>query len=254
MSATAELRTIGVLGGMSSESTRTYYRQIDRGINDALGGHAAGDVLIRSVNFGDIERFIRTDQWDRAGDYLAEAAQELEAGGADFIVMATNTMHRVAPEIVSAISIPFVHIVDVTATAIRDAGVETVGLLGTQATMEASFYRERLTDHGIDVVVPDRADREAVDEIIFEELTDGITRAESRARYLAVVDELVAAGADGVVLGCTEIELLIDQPDRPDVPFFDTTALHVEEAIEESLGDAIESRDPDRPSGSGNAP
>lgn len=245
MTATDYLQTVGVLGGMSSESTITYYRQIDKGINDALGGHAAGDLLIRSVNFGDIERFIRTDQWEAAGDYLAEAARELEAGGAEFIVMATNTMHKVAPAIVSAISIPVIHIVDVTANAIRDADIKTVGVLGTQATMEESFYRERLTDHGIDVLVPDLADREAVDRIIFEELTDGIIRNGSRERYLGVVDEMVAAGAEGMVLGCTEIGLLIDQADRPDVPLFDTTALHVERAIKYSLGETIESRDAD---------
>lgn len=243
MSATDRLRTIGVLGGMSSESTITYYRRIDSGINDALGGHAAGDLMIRSVNFGEIERFIRTDQWATAGDYLAEAARELEAGGAEFIVMATNTMHKVAPAIVSAISIPFVHIVDVTADAIRDASIETVGVLGTRATMEESFYRERLTDRGIDVVVPEPADREAVDRIIFEELTDGTIRDASRDRYLAVVDEMVAAGAEGVVLGCTEIELLVDQADRPDVPLFDTTALHVERAIEHGLAEVGASHD-----------
>ncbi|QSG09609.1 aspartate/glutamate racemase family protein [Halapricum desulfuricans] len=237
MDATDDLRTIGVLGGMSSESTITYYRQIDQGINDALGGHAAGEVLIRSVNFGEIERFIRTEQWDTAGDYLAQAARGLEAGGADFVVMATNTMHRVAPAIERAISIPFVHIVDVTADAIRAAGIETVGLLGTQPTMEASFYRDRLAEHGIDVVVPEPTDREAVDTIIFEELTDGIVRDESRERYLDVIDDMVAAGADGVVLGCTEIELLIEQADRPDVPLFDTTALHVERAIAHGLGE-----------------
>ncbi|OYR58401.1 aspartate/glutamate racemase family protein [Halorubrum halodurans] len=231
-------RTIGVLGGMSSESTVTYYRRIDRGINDALGGHAAGDLLIRSVNFGDVERFIRTDRWEQAGEYLAEAARDLEAGGAEFIVMATNTMHKVAPAIVSAISIPFVHIVDVTADAVRDAGVETVGVLGTRATMEKPFYRERLAEHGVDVVVPDPADREAVDRIVFEELTDGIVRDASRERYLEVLDRMVEAGAEGVVLGCTEIELLVDQTDRPDVPLFDTTALHVERAVERSLGDA----------------
>ena len=240
MSATDDLRTIGVLGGMSSESTVAYYRQIDQGINDALGGHAAGELLIRSVNFGEIERFIQTEQWETAGEYLAAAAQDLEAGGAEFIVMATNTMHKVAPAIIRAISIPFVHIVDVTADAIQNAGIETVGLIGTQTTMEASFYRNRLDKYGIDVVVPDPADREAVDTIIFDELTDGIIRDESRDRYLDVVDDLVAAGADGVVLGCTEIELLIEQADRPDVPLFDTTTLHVNRAVEYSLGERTE--------------
>lgn len=236
MTAT-DLRTIGVLGGMSSESTVTYYRQIDRAITDALGGHTTGDLLIRSVDFGDIERFIRTDRWDAAGDYLAEAATALEDGGADFVVMATNTMHKVAPAITSALSVPFVHILDVTADAVRDAGVDTVGVLGTDETMAGSFYRDRLADHGLDVVVPEPADREAVDRIIFEELTKGETSDASRERYLEVVDSLVAAGAQGVVLGCTEIELLIEQADRPEVPMFDTTALHVERAVEHALGE-----------------
>lgn len=245
MRTTEDLRTIGVLGGMSSESTIAYYRQIDRRINEALGGHAAGDLAIRSVNFGDIERFIRNDQWETAGEYLAAAANELEAAGAEYIVMATNTMHRVAPAIMDAISVPFIHIVDVTADAIRDAGLETVGVLGTKPTMEASFYRDRLADHGIDVIVPDPAEREAVDRIIFDELTDGIVREASRERYLETVDAMVAAGAEGVVLGCTELELLIEQADRPAVPLFDTTAIHVTRAAEYALGEASISPDDD---------
>ena len=243
MNATDTLRTIGVLGGMSSESTVAYYRGIDRGINDALGGHAAGDLVIRSVNFGDIERFIRTEQWEQAGEYLAAAAAELEAAGAEFVVMATNTMHKVAPAIIDAISVPFVHIVDVTAEAIHEDGIETVGLLGTQTTMEASFYRDRLADHGIDIVVPDSSARETVDEIIFEELTDGVVRAASRGNYLEMVDGMVAAGAEGVVLGCTEIEMLVEQADRPEVPLFDTTALHVQRAVKLGLGEAPGSPD-----------
>jgi aspartate racemase len=231
-----ELDTIGVLGGMASASTVEYYRLIDQSINDELGGHNDGEVLIRSVNFGEIERFIRNQEWETAGERLAAAAQELEAGGADFIVMATNTMHKVAPAIADAVTIPFVHLVDVTADAITDAGLETVGLLGTQPTMEQPFYRDRLAEHGVDVVVPDRADRETVDEIIFEELTHGETSERSRRTYLRVVDDLVEDGAEGLVLGCTEIELLIGQDDRPALPMFDTTALHVERAVERSLG------------------
>ncbi len=230
-----------MLGGMSSQSTIEYYRRIDRGINDVRGGHAAGDVVIRSVNFADVERFIRTEQWDRAGEYLADAARDLAAAGAAFVVMATNTMHRVAPRIEAALSIPFVHILDVTADAITAAGLETVGVLGTEAVMTGSFYRHRLADHGIDVVVPEPSDREAVDEIIFEELTHGEIREESRSTYLRVIDDLTGAGAQGVVLGCTEIELLVEQADCPDVPLFDTTALHVDRAVEYSLGErAIE--------------
>ncbi|MEY7850776.1 aspartate/glutamate racemase family protein [Natrarchaeobius sp. A-rgal3] len=230
-----EPRTVGVLGGMSSQSTIEYYRLLDEGVNDALGGHNAANVLIRSVNFAEIVRCIRDERWDDAGERLAAAARELEAGGAAFVVLATNTMHRVAPHIVRELSIPFVHIVDVTADAIHDAGVGTVGVLGTQATMEGAFYRDRFADHGIDVVVPERRSREDVDEIIFEELTHGHIRAQSRQRYLEVIDDLVGAGAEGIVLGCTEITELLEQADRPGMPFFDTTRLHVERAVERSL-------------------
>jgi len=234
------LRTVGVLGGMSSQSTIEYYRLLDEGINDARGGHSASDLLIRSVDFGDVERFIRTEQWERAGEYLADAARDLEAGGAEFVLMATNTMHRVAPAIERALSVPFVHIVDVTADAVSAAGLDTVGVLGTDAVMTGDFYRDRFAEHGIDVVVPGPSDREVVDEIVFEELTKGEIREESRSTYLRVIDDLTDAGAQGVVLGCTEIDLLIDQADRPNVPMFDTTALHVERAVEYSLGAAIE--------------
>ena len=232
------LRTVGVLGGMSSQSTIEYYRLLDEGINDARGGHSASDLLIRSVDFGDVERFIRTEQWERAGEYLADAARDLEAGGAEFVLMATNTMHRVAPAIERALSVPFVHIVDVTAEAIHEAGIETVGLLGTQTTMESSFYRDRMADHGIDVVVPDTSAQETVDEIIFEELTIGVVREASRRSYLGIIDDMVAEGAEGVVLGCTEIEMLVEQADCPEVPLFDTTVLHVQRAIKLGLGKA----------------
>jgi aspartate racemase len=228
---TNSLDTIGVLGGMSSQSTIEYYRLLDARINDALGGHNAGNLLIRSVNFADIEEYIHAGEWDAAGDYLSDAATELEAGGADLLIMATNTMHRVAPRITDAISIPFLHIIDATADAILDAGIDTVGVLGTETVMTDSFYRDRFADHGIDTLVPEVADREEVDRIIFEELTKGKIRPESRDTYLTVIDKLVDSGAGGIVLGCTEIDLLIEGSDRPDVPLFDTTALHVERAV-----------------------
>ena len=232
-----DLQTVGILGGMSSQSTIEYYRLIDEGINEVRGGHAAGELLIRSVNFAEIERCIRSGQWERAGEYLAAAAQDLEAGGADFVIMATNTMHRVAPQITAALSIPFFHIVDVTAEAVLAEDIQTVGVLGTKPTMEAPFYRERFAEHGIEVVVPDADAREAVDTIIFDELTKGIVRDESRETYLSVVDALAEQGAAGLVLGCTEIDLLIEQADRPAVPMFDTTALHAERAVERCLGE-----------------
>jgi aspartate racemase len=231
MTAT-QLDTIGILGGMSSQSTIEYYRLLDERINDELGGHNAGDLLIKSVNFAEIEQYIHHNEWDAAGDYLSNAVAELEAGGADVVIMATNTMHKVAPQIADAVSVPFLHIIDATADAILNAGIDTVGVLGTETVMTDSFYRDKFADHGIDVVVPNPAACDEVDRIIFEELTKGKIRPESRDTYLEVIDELVASGADGIVLGCTEIDLLIDQSDRPDVPLFDTTALHVERAIE----------------------
>ncbi|MFC7137622.1 aspartate/glutamate racemase family protein [Halobaculum litoreum] len=227
--------TVGVLGGMSSQSTVEYYRRLDAGINDVRGGHHAADLVIRSVDFGEVERFIREDRWEEAGAFLAAAARDVEAAGAEVVVMATNTMHRVAPAIEDALGVPFVHIVDPTAEAVTAAGLDTVGVLGTSAVMEGDFYADRFADHGIDVVVPDEADRRLVDDVIFDELTAGVVSEESRAAYLRVIDDLVDAGAEGVVLGCTEIDLLVEQRDRPDVPLFDTTALHVERAVEWSL-------------------
>jgi len=242
---TRDLDTIGVLGGMASPSTIEYYRRIDERINDTRGGHNAGEILIRSVNFAAVERFIHNEQWERAGDRLAAAARDLEAGGADFIIMATNTMHKVAPAITDAITIPFVHIVDVTAAAITEAGIDTVGVLGTQTTMEQPFYRDRFAEHGVEIVVPDQTARETVDSIIFEELTKDIIREQSRETYLDVIDDLVDGGAEGLVLGCTEIDLLIEQQDRPTVPLFDTTTLHVERAVGLSLAQEHKTDDSD---------
>lgn len=233
----SSLRTVGVLGGMSSESSREYYRLIDEGINAALGGHHAGDIVIRSVNFADIEQFITTDDWNAAGEYLARAASDLEAAGADVVVLATNTMHRVAPAIEEALSIPFIHIVDPTAAAISADGVKAVGVLGTQAVMTGDFYADRFADHGIDVLVPDTEARTTVDDIIFDELVHGEIRDQSRQQYLTIIDSLVDRGANGIVLGCTEIELLVEQSDRPDVPMYDTTALHVDRAVKYALGE-----------------
>lgn len=228
----ARLATVGVLGGMSSASTIEYYRLLDRGVNRALGGHHAAEILVASVNFGNVERFIREERWDAAGRYLSGKAANLERGGADFVVMATNTMHKVAPAIEDALSIPFVHLVDVVGDAITEAGQDTVGLLGTKTTMDAGFYRNRLAEHGVDVLVPDADARAAVDRIIFDELVHGEVRDESRETYLSVMDDLVERGAEGVVLGCTEIELLVDSADFDAVPLFDSTALHAERAVD----------------------
>lgn len=229
--------TIGVLGGMSATSTVEYYRELNARVNDRLGGHHAAEVVIYSVDFGEIEPLIHADRWDEAGDLLADAASRLEAAGADFVLVATNTMHRVAPAIESAVSIPLVHIVDVTADAASAAGLDTLGVLGTAPVMEMEFYRDRFADHGVEVVVPDAAGRELVDSVIFEELTHGVFTEESRDAYRAVMDDLVDAGAEGIVLGCTEIGELVSAADYDRVPLLDTTDLHVQRAVELQLGD-----------------
>jgi aspartate racemase len=226
------LRTVGVLGGMSAESTTHYYERLNAGVNDARGGHTAAPVVVNSVNFGDVEPMVREERWDDAGAYLGDHAARLDAAGVEFVVMATNTMHRVADDIAAALSVPFVHIVDPTADAIREHGIDTVGVLGTQATMAGDFYRDRFADHGIETVVPDADDREAVDRIVFEELVHGEVRDDSRARYRDAIDALRDRGAEGIVLGCTEIEMLIDDGDVPDLAVFDTTDLHVQRAVE----------------------
>jgi aspartate racemase len=213
---------------MSSVATGDYYRRINDRVNEVLGGHERAQLLLWSVNFGDIERFVRGGRWDEAGSYLAE---RLEAAGADFLLCGSNTMHRVAPAIEAAVSVPFLHIVDAVADGARAVGARTLGLLGTLPTMEAEFYGERLARHGIGRVVPGAADRHLVDRIIFDELTRHDFRPESRREYVRVIRELAAAGADAVVLGCTEIGLLVTQDDVPEVPLLDSTVLHVERAV-----------------------
>jgi aspartate racemase len=229
--------TIGVLGGMSAASTAEYYRGLNERVNDALGGHHAAEVVVYSVDFGTVEPLIAADRWDEAGARLADAATALESTGADFVLVATNTMHRVAPAVEDALSVPLVHIVDVTAEAARERGIDTVGVLGTRPVMDGGFYRERFADHGVEVVVPDERDRDRVHDVIFDELTHGVVTDDSRAFYCDVMDDLVDAGAEAIVLGCTEIELLVDEADFDRVPLLDTTALHVERAAELHLGE-----------------
>ncbi|WP_435361176.1 aspartate/glutamate racemase family protein [Haloarchaeobius sp. DFWS5] len=236
---TPNLQTIGILGGMSAESTVTYYQRLNAGVNEALGGHHSAPVLISSVDFGVVEACISDGRWDDAGAYLAEKAQGLEAAGADFVIMATNTMHRVTPAITEAISIPFYHIVDATADAAHAASVETVGVLGTKPVTEAGFYGDRFEENGIDVVLPDAEARHRLHDIIFDELTQGIITDESREAYVDIMADLVDAGAEGIVLGCTEIELLVSEEDFDRVSLFDTTDLHVQRALELSLSEEI---------------
>lgn len=229
------MQTIGLIGGMSWESSLEYYRIINEAVKARLGGLHSARCLLYSVDFAEIERLQMAGDWDAAGAHLTDAAQRLVRGGADFLVLCTNTMHRVAPAIEAAVAVPLIHIADPTAAAICAAGIDTVGLLGTRFTMEGDFYRGRLeTAHGLRVLIPDEAGRAAVHEIIYEELVLGVVRPESRARYQAVIADLDARGAGGVILGCTEIMLLIKAEDSP-LPVFDTTTLHALAAVDRAL-------------------
>ena len=230
------MRLVGLLGGMSWESSAEYYRLANELVRERVGGLASARLLLHSVDFAEVERLQAEDRWDEAGALLATAAAGLEAGGAELLVLCTNTMHKVAPAIEAAVSIPLLHIGDVTARAVRAAGLARVGLLATSYTMEQDFLRERLAGHGLTVLVPDGDDRAVVHRIIYEELCLGLVTEESRQAYRDVIVRLVAAGAEGVILGCTEIELLVDQSDA-DVPVFPTTRLHVEAAVDAALAD-----------------
>ena len=229
-----DARVIGMLGGMSWESSAEYYRIANELVRERLGGLHSARLVMASLDFADIEPLQVAGHWDEAGAMLAEAAQGLEAAGADLLVMCTNTMHVVADHVQRGVSIPLLHIADVAAQAVRDAGLGTVGLLGTAFTMEQSFYRDRLNGHGLDVVVPPEQDRAEVHRIIYEELCLGLVLEESRQTFREVITRLVDAGAQGVILGCTEIELLVTGADST-VPVFPTTRLHVEAAIEASM-------------------
>lgn len=230
------MNTIGLLGGMSWESTLPYYRVINETVRARLGGLHSAKLVLYSVDFHEVERLQHAGDWEAAGRLLAEAAQALQAAGADFLVLCTNTMHRVAPAIEAAVRIPLLHIADPTADAIRAAGCQTVGLLGTAFTMEQAFYKDRLRErHGLQVLVPDAATRAEVHRIIYEELCLGRTEEASRAYYRAAMAALVAQGAQAIILGCTEISLLVGQEDAA-VPLFDTTAIHARAAAEKGVG------------------
>lgn len=219
---------------MSWESSAQYYRLANELVRERLGGLHSARVLLASVDFADIEQLQVDGRWDEAGQLLADAARGLEAGGAELLLICTNTMHKVADQVQAAIEIPLLHLADATAQAIIRARLGTVGLLGTAFTMEQDFYRDRLASHGVTVLVPPAGDRAEVHRIIYEELCLGVLREESRQVYRDVITRLVDAGVEGVVLGCTEIELLIDAADSP-VPVFRTTRLHVEAAVDASL-------------------
>jgi aspartate racemase len=228
------MRTIGLLGGMSWESTAIYYELLNERVRERLGGLHSARVLLLSVDFAEVEELQSSGRWDEAGELLAAEARRLEAGGADLLVLCTNTMHKVSDSIEEAVSIPLVHLGDTTAAAVRAAGLTTVGLLGTGFTMSQDFYRDRLESHGLRVLVPSGEDQELVHRVIYDELCLGVVSDESRATYVEVVGRLVDQGAEGVILGCTEIEMLIG-PDDVDVPSFPTTRIHVEAALAAAL-------------------
>ncbi|MBL4278786.1 aspartate/glutamate racemase family protein [Vibrio fluvialis] len=229
------MKTIGMIGGMSWESTLSYYKAINEGIKAALGGLNSAQICLYSVNFEPIEKLQHEGKWDETAQLLVQAAKSVEAAGADFLLICTNTMHKVAPEIEAQISIPILHIADATAKQLQQDGIERVGLLGTRFTMEQEFYKGRLQQQfGIDVLIPDAEQRQQVHRVIYEELCLGTIRPESRAQYVEIVEDLHRRGAQAVILGCTEIALLIQQHDT-DVPLYDTTKIHAEQAVQLAL-------------------
>ncbi len=232
------MKRIGLLGGMSWESSSEYYRFVNEEVRDRLGGLHSADCVLRSVDFAGVEELQRTGRWDEAGDVLAAEARALVGAGAELIVLCTNTMHKVADAITAAIDVPFVHIADTTADAVRAAGMTTVGLLATAYTMEQDFYVGRLRDvHGLEVLVPGADDRRIVHDVIYQELCLGVVDAGSREAYRRIMRDLAGRGAECVLLGCTEIDLLVGPPDSP-VPVFDTTRLHARRAVELALDGA----------------
>ncbi|WP_336169832.1 aspartate/glutamate racemase family protein [Acinetobacter sp. 161(2023)] len=230
------MKTIGLLGGMSWESTALYYQQINKMVHHKLGKLHSAKVIINSVDFEEIAALQAKGLWQEAGAYLAEQAQNLEKAGADCILVCTNTMHKIAPQIEDAIMVPFIHIADATAKEIVSQDIGKVALLGTAFTMEQDFYKARLQDHGIDVIIPNEADRKIVHRIIYEELCLGVINPDSRQKYETIVEALIAEGVEGIILGCTEICMLIGEL-KFSVPLFDTTAIHAKEAVSFSLNE-----------------
>ena len=229
------MRCIGLIGGMSWESTVLYYQHINQGIKAALGGLHSAKLVLVSVDFAEIERLQHAGAWHEAGEVLAQAAQSLQAAGAECVVLCTNTMHKLAQQIQAAVDIPLLHIGDATARAILNQDIGKVALLGTAFTMEQEFYRARLQAHGLEVLLPDAAERADVHRIIYQELCLGEVNAESRARYVSIMLRLVEQGAEAIILGCTEIVMLVGEVDVG-VPLFDTTAIHAEAAVAFALG------------------
>ncbi len=229
------MKTIGLIGGMSWESSLLYYRMINQGVKARLGGLHSAQVLMYSVDFAPIEALQHAGDWDGAAEVLADAARRLEAGGADFFLIGTNTMHRVADQVQAAVDIPLLHIADATGDVLAASGVKRIGLLGTAFTMELDFYKNRIVDnYGIDVIVPELHDRQMVHDIIYQELCLGQVEDESREVYLAIIDRMRESDIDGVILGCTEIGMLVE-PRHTDIKLYDTTAIHAEQAVARAL-------------------
>jgi len=230
------MKTIGFIGGMSWESSAEYYRLANELVRERLGALHSADCILLSVDFAEIEAMQAAGEWHEAGMRLADAARSLEAAGADLVVLCTNTMHKVSDAIEAAVGIPLLHLADATAHAVLAAGVTTVGLLGTAFTMEQDFYRDRLASHGLEVIIPNADDRAVVHRVIYDELCLGIVRDSSRDEYRRIMAELASRGAQGVILGCTEIELLVGVGDAT-VPVFPTTRIHVTAAVDAALTD-----------------
>jgi aspartate racemase len=229
------MKTIGLLGGMSWESSALYYTWINELVKDKLGGLHSARIAMVSLDFQEIEELQTSGDWIGAGEILARAAQQVEAAGADFLLICTNTMHKVAPQVQAAIQIPLLHIADATADRIKSAELDTIGLLGTKFTMEQDFYAGRLrTDHNLNVLVPKYQDRDIVHRVIYDELVLGIVRDESRLEFLRIIQELHDNGAQGIIEGCTEIVMLVQQG-HTKIPLFDTTAIHAEKAVEMAI-------------------
>lgn len=228
------MKTIGLIGGMSWESTVPYYRIINEEVKHRLGGLHSAKIILYSVEFDEIEKCQSRGNWEKSGDILGKAAQSLEAAGADFILICTNTMHKVAPQIASMIHVPIIHIADATADELQKNQIEKVGLLGTKYTMTQDFYKKKLIDRGIDVVIPDDTDIDVINDIIFHELCLGKIKEESRIKFQNIIESLKKKGAHGVILGCTEIGLLIHQSDSS-LPVYDTTLIHAKKAAEIAL-------------------
>ena len=229
------MKTIGLLGGMSWESSSIYYRWINEGMKRRLGGLHSAQIVMVSVDFQEIEDLQHTNKWSESGELLSRAARQVEAAGADFLLICTNTMHKVAPQIEEAISIPLIHIADATAEEIKGKGIGTVGLLGTKFTMEQDFYAGRLNDkHGLHVITPSEEDREVVHQIIYKELVLGTVREDSRQKFITIMNKMSEQGAEGIIEGCTEIVMLVQQ-EHTAIPLFDTTAIHAQKAVEMAL-------------------